>query len=206
MGFLKSLFGDARTLSIEKIATNIANHVPNVVENWFNMSIKSFQKQIHNESEIINHVISKDLEFFIKVYYCFCTAVYINKGKLINQRTSNSFSMNFLTRVFNNEFDRAASEMSIFHSNINNQSKIQIMFCTKISEHIFGSSDEKYINMLHFKHTYLLMAVHCSLFMNFNDIKYKERIIGTLPIQHPDYHDLKKYINSEITYWERIIT
>jgi len=96
MGFLKSLFGDARTLSIEKVATNIANHVPNVVENWFNMSIKSFQKQIHNESEIINHVISKDLEFFIKVYYCFCTAVYINKGKLINQRTSNSFSMNFL--------------------------------------------------------------------------------------------------------------
>ena len=27
MGFLKSLFGDARTLSIEKIATNIANHI-----------------------------------------------------------------------------------------------------------------------------------------------------------------------------------
>ena len=79
MGFLKSLFGGGSPALLD-IISNLSSHVPNVVENWFKMSIKSFQKQIHNKSEIINHVKSEDLEFFIKAYYCFCTASVIGSS------------------------------------------------------------------------------------------------------------------------------
>lgn len=204
MGFLKNLFNEQKSIDIQNIAINISNHVPNVVTNWYDICIASFKKQLQDNNEIVNHIMNKDLEFYVKVYYCFLTAGYINKQKLINQNTANSFSINFLQNVFKHELDRASSEMMIFYSNMNEQYITQTIFCTKVSKYIFNSDDEKYVNMLHFKNTYLIMAVHSALFMNFNDNSYKNRIINSLPIQHQDYDHLQIYLNSEIAYWERL--
>jgi len=203
MGFLNNLFGDDNQLDYQFIAKNMALHVPDVVQGWFNMSIKSFQKQIDDKNEIIKNHLDNEIELFIKVYYCFVTAQYINKQKLASQKMTGSFSINFLKNVLKNDFDRSTPIMSIFHTNMNDQMKCQLSFSTKLSEYIFGSIDEKYLNMVHYQHSFLLMPIHCSIFKNFDDINYEQRIVNSFPISHPNSEEIEKYLHAEIKYWEK---